>query len=245
MDYTNKRILFMGDSITALGTGERGWVGYFNEVFKPSFFRVDAVSGARLAKEKDVELDGNPVFLGDKTDYTQNVMLNQIEMVSRARKNANPDYDDFDLIIIAAGTNDAYFEENCNPETIEEQFTKDGKVVPSSEVNCCTWSGAMRIIYERLKEFYPNAKICFCSPIQAEGTIRPYKYTLHKRNLIKAICDRISDVIFVDTFNCGICGIYEKPWDKGRDLIDGLHPNINGAKKIAEYNIRAIKQSLE
>ena len=81
MDYTNKRILFMGDSITALGTGERGWVGYFNEVFKPSFFRVDAVSGARLAKEKDVELDGNPVFLGDKTDYTQNVMLNQIERV--------------------------------------------------------------------------------------------------------------------------------------------------------------------
>lgn len=26
--YENKRILFMDDSITALGTGERGWIRY-------------------------------------------------------------------------------------------------------------------------------------------------------------------------------------------------------------------------
>ena len=43
------RILFLGDSITALGTTERGWVRYFNETVKPSFFVNLAVSGARLS----------------------------------------------------------------------------------------------------------------------------------------------------------------------------------------------------
>ena len=34
----NLKILFMGDSITALNTSELGWVGYFNEIIKPQHF---------------------------------------------------------------------------------------------------------------------------------------------------------------------------------------------------------------
>lgn len=37
-NYQNKRILFFGDSITALGTEERGWIRYFNVIVKPSHF---------------------------------------------------------------------------------------------------------------------------------------------------------------------------------------------------------------
>lgn len=244
MDYKNKRILFMGDSITALGTCERGWVKYFNEIIEPSFFMNTAVAGARLSNGEPVEFNGNPQFEGDNTDYNQNVLLNQIEKIRLARDKGNLDYSDFDLVIIAAGTNDAFVPKKCNIETIEEQFTKNGEVVASKDVDCYTWPGAMRIIYERLKGFYPEAKIYFCSPIQGEEKIRGYKDMLYKRNLMKAICERISDVTFVDTLNCGICGIYENHWAEGRDLIDGLHPNINGAKKIGEYNARAIKQSL-
>ncbi len=61
---------------------------------------------------------------------------------------------------------------------------------------------------------------------------------------MSAICDRISDVTFIDTFNCGICGIYEKRSENGRDLIDGLHPNTNGARKIGKYNAWAIRDNL-
>lgn len=250
MDYKNKKILFLGDSITALNTTERGWVKYFNEIMEPLLFVNVAVAGARLSNGKKVEFDGNPMFLGDNTDYDQNVVLNQIEKISRAKdknnKNYlyNPDFDDFDLIIIAAGTNDGFCKEKCDIESIGEQFTKDGSVVPLPEVDCYTWSGAMRYIYEALHNLYPKAKIYFCAPIQAVEQIRPYDSILYKRNLMAAICDRISDVTFIDAFNCGICGVYEKKSENGRDLIDGLHPNVSGAKKIGEYNARAVKLSM-
>ena len=247
----SKKFLFLGDSITALGTTERGWIRYFNEIIKPDFFVNISVSGARLSNSSTpVEFDGNPVFLGDNTDYNQNVVANQIKKISRAKdknnKNFvyNSDFDDFDYIFIAAGTNDYFCKEKCDINNIEPQFTLNGDTLPQDEINCFTWPGAMRFIYEKLRGFYPSAGIFFCSPIQANETRRPYDSILYKRNLMAAICDRISDVTFVDTFNCGICGIYEKDGENGRDLIDGLHPNISGAKKIGEFNARAFKKSL-
>jgi len=250
MDYKNKRILFLGDSITALNTTDRGWVKYFNEIMEPKHFVNVSVSGARLSNGQPVEYDGNPVFLGDKTDYNQNVLANQIEKISRAKdKNNkhysyNPDYEDFDLILVAAGTNDWFSKEKCDIDTIEDQFTKNGAVVDSNDINCYTWPGAMRFIYESLKSMYPTAKIYFCAPIQGFETVRGYTEISYKRRLMRMICDRISDVTFIDTFNCGICGIYEKDGEMGRDLIDGLHPNVNGAKKIGKFNANAVKCSL-
>lgn len=245
------RILFLGDSITALGTTERGWIKYFNEIIKPSHFVNLSVSGARLSNSANpVEFNGEPVFAGDNTDYDQDVVINQLEKLLRGKDKANkhyiynPDYEDFDLIIIAAGTNDWFCPEKCNINDIERQFTRDGAVVPQSEINCFTWPGAMRYIYERLREFYPTAKIFFCSPIQGHEAIRPYNEILNKRNLMSAICDRISDVCFVDTFRCGICGVYEKNGECGRDLIDGLHPNASGAEKIGKFNARTVKSYL-
>ena len=245
------KALFLGDSITALNTTERGWVKYFNEIIKPSHFVNLAVSGARLSNSANpVVFDGEPVFLGDKTDSDQNVLLNQIEKLSRGKDKSNehysynPDYDGFDLILIAAGTNDWFCKEKCNIEDIERHFTDGGNPIPLSKADAFTWPGAMRNIYEILREFYPEAKIFFCSPIQASDFKRPYGDILYKRNLMSAICERISDVIFVDTFSCGICGIYEKDGENGRDLIDGLHPNISGAKKIGVFNARVVKQYL-
>lgn len=55
-----------------------------------------------------------------------------------------------------------------------------------------------------------------------------------------AICQVISDVNFIDTERCGISELFELNGANGRDLIDGLHPNVNGAKKIAEYNFREV-----
>ena len=44
----------------------------------------------------------------------------------------------------------------------------------------------------------------------------------------------------IDTFHCGICDIYEKKDANGRYLIDGLHPNAAGAKKIGVFNASAV-----
>ena len=92
MFYKNKRILFLGDSITALDTGERGWIKYFNEIIEPSHFVNVAVSGARLSNGQPVEFDGNPVFRGDSTDYNQNVVLNQVEKILRGKDKNHKKY---------------------------------------------------------------------------------------------------------------------------------------------------------
>ena len=98
----------------------------------------------------------------------------------------------------------------------------------------------MRYAYEKLRGMYPNSVIFFCSPIQASAYIRDYRNIRDKGKYMDAICQVISDVNFIDTERCGISELFELNGANGRDLIDGLHPNVNGAKKIAEYNFREV-----
>ncbi len=244
-NYEGKRILFMGDSITALNIGPRGWVRYFNEIVKPSHFVNVAVSGATWEDKPTTKAyDGNPIFEGNGGDATLNVLGNQVEKVRRGFAAGDADYAAFDYVFIAAGTNGG-----CGPsiewaiEDIPNHFMlPDGTPLPLEQVDRTLWPGAMRYAYEHLRQMYPEAAIFFCSPVQGAEGSRPYARIEGRGRLMKAICDRISDVVFVNTFNCGICGLYELYQANGRDLLDGLHPNVHGAKKIGEYNARALKQ---
>lgn len=244
-NYEGKRILFMGDSITALNTDVRGWVRYFNEIVKPAHFVNVAVPGATWEdKPTTPAYDGNPIFEGAGGDANLNVLGNQVEKVCRGFAAGDADYAAFDYIFIAAGTNGGCGESvEWAIEDIPRHFMlPDGTPLPLEEVSRKYWPGAMRYAYEHLRVLYPTAVIFFCSPVQGAEEVRPYTRIEGRGRLIKAICDRISDVVFVNTFNCGICGIYEMRNTNGRDLVDGLHPNVNGAKKIAEYNARFLKQ---
>ena len=238
------KVLFMGDSITFLNA----WVSHFNKIIKPEHHLNIAVSGSHWCDYEDTVYDGAPVWRAEDGGGPNNTICNQVEKVLRAKDENHPlyqkneAYNDFDVIFVSAGTNDDIPDAVPTPEEINTQFlNNDNTTLPLSEVDCKTFAGAMRYTYEHLRRLYPNAKILYCSPIQADENIRSFASIKLKGQLIKAICDRISDVVFVDTFNCGICGIYEKWQTNGRDLIDGLHPNDNGGKKIAEYNARAVK----
>ena len=242
-NYEGKRILFMGDSITALNTDVRGWVRYFNEIVKPAHFVNVAVPGAIWEDKPETKFyDGNPV--GPEGAIELNVMGNQVEKVRRGFAAGDADYAAFDYIFIAAGTNGGCGESpEWAIEDIPNHFMRpDGTPKPIEEVDRTLWPGAMRYTYENLREMYPEAVIFFCSPVQAAEETRPYARIEGRGRLMRAVCDRISDVVFVNTFNCGICGIYEKWQANGRDLVDGLHPNESGAKKIGEYNARFLKQ---
>lgn len=231
----------MGDSITALNTETRGWVGYFNQIIRPSHFVNVAVCGASLEDKEGTVYDGKPVFVESDPEQLGNVVGNQVERVALAVAAGEPDFEGFDIIMIAAGTNRGHRISTDDIAKTEAQFiTSGGKALSLEECDRTTWAGAMRYIYEKLRGLYPMAKIFFCSPVQADEKVRPYASIEAKGRVMKAVCDRISDVIFVNTFNCGICGIYEKWGENGRDLIDGLHPNVSGANKIARYNARAV-----
>ena len=238
------KVLFMGDSITFL----KAWTNHFNRIMNPEHFMNIAVSGAHWCDYENTVYDGAPVWRREDGGGPNNTLCNQVEKVLRAKDESHPlykkdsDFDEFDVIFVMAGTNDKVPEGVPTPEEINTQFTtEDNKILPLSEVDCRTFAGAMRYTYEHLRRLYPTAKILYCSPIQSAEGVRSFASIKLKGQLIKAICDRISDVVFVDTFNCGICGIYEEWGKNGRDLIDGLHPNDNGGRKIAEYNARVVK----
>lgn len=237
-----KRVLFMGDSITALYMSEWGWPKYFCELLEPDFHLSVAVSGAHWCDRRiNLEYDGDPVFKPKEDDVMiKNVMGNQIEKLKRQRAAGNPDYQDFDVIIMAAGTNDVRLD---SIEEIDQQFFRDGEYVPLDKVNRCTWGGSVRYAVESLYELYPNAHQFICTPIQGHESMRSFKIIKQKGDILKYIAARLS-VKYIDTLYCGIYGRYEIPGAKGRDLSDGLHPSVDGAKKIGFFNAMAIKSYL-
>lgn len=233
--YINKKILFLGDSVTAL-SGNRGWSTYFNNKLKPELSVNLAVPQSRWCDYEDTVYDGNPT----SSNLHNNTMGNQIEKILRGKDETHPNYSrveayqHFDIIMIAEGSND-----NPPTEDIEPFFTNNHLPVDISTVDKMKFAGAFRYAIENLQRVYPNAKIFICTPIQAVDSFRTYDSMNIRRNYLKELANRIS-VEHIDTFECGICGMYEIWHSEGRDLIDGLHPNASGAKKIGYYNAKNV-----
>ena len=236
--YKNKKILYMGDSITALG-GERGWVEHCNNILKPELYVNIAVSSARWCDYSDTVYDGAPV-----SGSHNNTIGNQVEKILRGKDSENENYEevaeysDFDIICIALGTNDSI---GSITENIEDAFTIGDTVLSADSVDRTTIKGAFRYAIEKLQGQYPNAQIFICTPIQGYITTKVYENTKKIGRHLIDLADRMS-VEYINTFECGICGLYELSGENGRDLIDGLHPNASGAKKIGTYNANAIIQ---
>lgn len=247
--YEKKKILILGDSITHLDMSNSGWVKYFSEIVKPSVKINTAVDGATWKdKVEDQIYDGNPI---PSTDG--NCIGNQVQKITNEKNKGTHDYENFDVIIVAAGTNDS-FDIDPDSETIddvESQFISSYgnygtfSVVPLNNVDRRTFSGIMRYTYQTLNELYPNAKFVICSPLQE--VYENYISTYRKGELFKYIASRLS-VHFFNTRDCGICNLYESPVEnmdydnppntesnEKRDLVDGIHTNENGGKKLGEY----------
>lgn len=237
--FTGKKILFLGDSITALNTSERGWVRYFNEIIQPERFVNLSVSSARWCDYEDSVYDGNPVFSGPDQNHN-NVMGNQVEKLIRGKDKTSPHYKevtayaDFDMILIACGTNDG-----VPSGDMEGSFTSENEMVAIEELDRRAFASAFRYSIEKLQHLYPAAKIYICTPIQGYITTRSYAQSKAKGDYLKLLAGRMSLEV-IDTFFCGICDIYEKKNANGRYLIDGLHPNAAGAKKIGVFNASAV-----
>ena len=247
--YERKKILILGDSITHLDMSNSGWVKYFSEIVKPLVKVNTAVDGATWKDRVENQIyDGNPI---PSTDG--NCIGNQVQKIINEKSLGTSDYSDFDVIIVAAGTNDAF---NINPDSetiddVESQFISSYgtygtfEVVPLDTADRRTFSGIMRYTYQKLNELYPNAKFVICSPLQE--VYESYVSTYKKGELFRYIASRLS-VHFFNTRDCGICNLYESPTesidydspsndesDIKRDLSDGLHTNASGGKKLGEY----------
>ena len=239
--YEQKKILFMGDSITAANLNNNGWCKYFNAIMNPVKTVNVAVSGAVWHDYEDTVYDGNPVT----TYQTNNTIGNQVEKIARGKDTTNPnyshvaDYDDFDIIIISAGTNDG--KNNFNTDDIKPSIVELtwGTPLAYTSIDTKKSVGAMVYAYERLYTMYPNAKFFYCTPIQTYPSKKGWGENQYKGEVMKETGNFIPPII-IDSEKCGIFGNQEQYSTEGVNLYDGLHPNAHGAKLLGEYNANAI-----
>lgn len=218
-------VIALGDSITAL-TGTRSWLTYFHEIQPINIIQNVAVNGAWLMDKEGTIYDGNPVADGPDNNIN-NVLGNQVQKI------INNNYDDPDIILIAIGTNGGIY---CSESDIyNSYYDSNGNLIPLNLVDRKTSAGAFRYCNEKLRELYPNATIFWCSPIQAYNGTRNLNNIITYGKCLKNLT-QFASVQFIDTEKCGITGYTENQGTEGLYLIDGLHPNSNGAKYMGYYN---------
>lgn len=240
------KLMTLGDSITALGIGDRGWVGYFIEKTGCELVANVAVIGATLHDKTGTVYDGNPVFQGADNNVN-NVLGNQVEKVIRNN------YEAPDIIMIAVGTNGALDNPKVNPWDGGVRITKDDisavyynadkSLIPLENVDRKTDAGAYRYALEKLHNQYPKAIIFWCTPIHAHQEMRTAEEIVANAESLRIATDYTGQIL-IDTHRCGINGLNEYNNANGEYLIDGLHPNVNGAKKIGYYNASKVKPFL-
>lgn len=244
------KILTLGDSITAMG-GVNGWTHWIKQyLLADKVVNVSVAGSTWQDKVANQTYDGNP-----QPSTDGNVMGNQVQKVLNAKANGDADYQDFDVITFSFGTNDSVDFSVQTKESVESQFItnyaqNNFTVVPIDNVNRQTLAGAIRYGFQKLHEAYPNAVIFMCTPTQE--CYETFDSIYQKGDFINFVADRCGAET-IDTRRCGIRNIYESqttidydhPDQSGAapiqtDLLDGIHTNENGAKKIAKYNARGI-----
>ena len=244
------KILTLGDSITAMG-GVNGWTYWIKQyLLADKVVNVSVAGSTWQDKVANQAYDGNP-----QPSTDGNVMGNQVQKVLNAKASGDADYQDFDVITFSFGTNDSVDFAAQTKESVENQFItnyaqNNFTVVPLESVNRQTLAGAIRYGFQKLHEAYPNAVIFMCTPTQE--CYETFDSIYQKGDFINFVADRCGAET-IDTRRCGIRNIYESqttidydhPEQSGAapiqtDLLDGIHTNESGAKKIAKYNAREI-----
>ena len=231
VDTRTFKVIALGDSITAFGTGSRGWLKYFKERINCDIIANVAVDGAWLNDKVSATVyDGNP----QPGDNNLNVLGNQVQKI------INNNYDAPDLILIAVGTNSGI---SITEQQIKEVYFDNG-FVALEDVDRTTSAGAYRWCLEKLHTKYPDAIIIWFSPIHgAEPTMKSASSIVAWGESLR-IATAITGQQYIESYRCGICGYKEVMNAEGEYLQDGLHPNAKGAKKLGYYNASQVKNIL-
>ena len=257
-EVSTKGCVFMslGDSITT----ESYYIPKLRDILQPSKYYNLAVAGAWWADREGTVYDGNPQFNGADNNVN-NVIGNQVQKIIN---NPTLYADAPDIIIISAGTNDSENMRVANNATIQEirsaidaNYKTEAGVIPLTEPTFDendtyrsyrkTIGGAMRYCVNKLQELFPRAKIYILTPIQGCYASRDYASSIAtKQEYISESAKHLGVPVIHVGEECGISADFEYEgamWNgptgyherSGRDLIDGLHPNTNGSKKMADY----------
>lgn len=233
-------VVILGDSNAALGgdscNAERGWTKWFCEAVTPKTCYSYARMGATWTNNALTHLNLSETLRGANND---NVIYNQVSRFKEAYKNGlQPEPA---LIIIAAGTSDAWLERQ-RPEmysmTVDKAFKSALLDLMMKKVHQVTsLAEAVRYNCEILRESFPDARIVLLAPIETTIATAP-------RNL--KVCETIEecgrklgiDVLRLDK-ECPIkCG---EERIKKHYTKDGSNTSVEGAQMISERVVAFLK----
>lgn len=237
-NLSKANVVCLGDSITWLGGDDcmgmqnpsRGWTTYFKNMVSPKSIVSYARSGATWSHTANTQYDitENTGSLSD-----DNVIYNQINRLLAAVSGgtqATPD-----IIIIAAGTNDAWYPAS-RPDALsvdaDTEFADTSGYITSQAVGTLTSiAAAMRYDIELLKTNFPNCQVFVTTPLQSKA------FTLAKcfnvGQLIKD-CAKYLSVECID--QAAEAGIYRAQENVGYLFTyDGTHTSALGAKMVGQF----------
>lgn len=224
------KVAILGDSNTSIGGDDcakpQGWTKWFVEKFAPLSCRSFARSGATWTNTANTRRN-----VKEDTDLLSddNVVFNQVCRLFEACDSdaqAVPD-----LVIIAAGTNDAWFyakRPGLFGKTASQAFSSaKGFIVGRKPSTVCSLAESVRYVCEMLIERLPNTQIILLTPMQ---TIKaPYERTQKVGNIIEECAHRMSIPVVRQDYCNGVYDVRERT--KHIRTTDGTHTSIEGAKR--------------
>lgn len=230
MNGNDLNIVILGDSNTSIGgddcTNPKGWTKWFVDKISPKTCRSYARSGATWTNTVRTCYDivENTQVLSDN-----NVIFNQMNrLITACDKQQQPSPD---LILIAAGTNDAWFyskRPGAFSKTVEQAFkTPITFNAPQKVSSVVSLAGSVRLICEKLMSRFPDARIVLLSPMQT--TKASYNIINKVGTILEECAHRMSIPIIRQDY---ITGVYSSREANGCFLtVDGTHTSERGAQR--------------
>jgi len=240
--HPTMHVAILGDSNSWIGgddcTKPQGWNKWFVDYFKPASCRSYARSGATWTNTPNTRrnIQQNIQTLGD-----DNVIYNQVvrldDAVGRGRQQSPQ------LIIIMAGTNDAWFLDkrpHALEKTAKQVFANSESPVSKQPSAMLTLAESIRYNCELLKRCFPQAKIVLIAPLQSVQAARH----LNAVNQTIEDCARQMKigVIRLDRLS-GITSASENKTK--RYTTDGTHTSVEGAKRCGRCIVSALGEILK
>lgn len=236
-------VVILGDSNTWIGGDNcdkpKGWNKWFKDYMQPNTCTSYARSGATWTNTSKTQtnITENIDRIGN-----DNVIYNQIKRLEKAvdtDKQVKPN-----LIIIAAGTNDAWFQHlrpNALKTTAKETFSSTERYITHRNINeVLTLAESVRYGCEMLISSYPDAQIVLLTPLQSTAV------STEQISKVGDIIEQCGHYLGINTIrqdhNC---------IDRNRELVekkmttDGTHTSEYGAKRNGYYIANQIKSILQ
>lgn len=240
-ELNDKHVALLGDSNTWIGgdscTAEDGWSFWFAKAAAPKSIKSYARSGATWTNTPatTVALDEYSEVLGDN-----NVIFNQVlRLFADVDSGGNQAPD---LIIIAAGTNDAWFADRRPAEfsaTVDQAFGRDEWEYKAAQPSAFT-SLAESVRYNLLflQGFFPEADIVVLTPIPSIK-ISP--------EMLAKVSEIIADAS--QRMSCKVVRMDqlspinpESEMTRRRLTKDGVHTSPQGARSHGEIMAKAVSE---